>query len=548
MTEHRKVPRSWEPNPDRLVEAENLKVKLGEEYEPFMRATFDVDRHALGHALLADLKVSQMVTTNYDPCLELALDSIHGEQNYSVLTRSLPVGGKPWLLKLHGDIRRPSSLVLTQSDYERLKGEGAALHGVVQSLMLTSHLVFVGFSLTDLDFAALAEEVRLVRSSSDDAQSGPLPPSGTALALCEEALGSVDQIRALAMSGEGDVASAARTLEVFLDRLSWRAMKNDNLAAEYLLDSRYYEGASEDDKTLREALGNFESALSDAARRSSGWNRVEQTLTDLGFRREDDDPPTSLHGSPARVADRRGHAPTLEGGIATNSRAIAGLDVANARALALEIARCPLLALAVKDPAHKCHKVVMVQPVQLPARQVPEAWAGALLTARIVFVSSNPSISVAKLGSDPLTAEAYPTGANSDDEIAEFVLRRFDPSVTPKPYVLEDRHLQLDGEYPKHTTRFWTSIRARATELLEHPADPNADYVLTEVVHCKSLDEIGVAKASTTCADLYLDRILDLTPATVLVVVGSLAHQRLRKRLDLPQPPYNVRRVVGGRE
>ena len=145
MAQHPKIPRSWVLNPDRLIEAEDLKERLGEEYEPFMRATFDVDRHALGHALLADLKVSQMVTTNYDPCLELALDSIHGEQNYSVLTRSLPVGGRPWLLKLHGDIRRPGSLVLTQSDYDRLKGEGAALHGVVQSLMLTSHLLFVGF-------------------------------------------------------------------------------------------------------------------------------------------------------------------------------------------------------------------------------------------------------------------------------------------------------------------------------------------------------------------------------------------------------------------
>lgn len=179
---------------------------------------------------------------------------------------------------------------------------------------------------------------------------------------------------------------------------------------------------------------------------------------------------------------------------------------------------------------------------------MPEAWAGALSTARIVFVSSNPSLSVATPGADPLTAEAYPTSASSDDTIAEFVLRRFDPSVTPKPYVLEDHHLQLDGKYPKHTTKFWTSIRARATELLEHPADPNADFVLTEVVHCKSTAETGVAKASPTCADLYLDRILELTPATVLVVVGSQAHQRLRDRLDLPQPPYNVRRVVGGRE
>lgn len=89
------------------------------------------------------------------------------------------------------------------------------------------------------------------------------------------------------MSWEVDIASSARTLEVFLDRLSWRAMKNDSLAAENPLDKRYYEGAAEDDKALREALEDFESALPDAARSSSRWNRVEQTLADLGFRREE---------------------------------------------------------------------------------------------------------------------------------------------------------------------------------------------------------------------------------------------------------------------
>jgi hypothetical protein len=224
------------------------------------------------------------------------------------------------------------------------------------------------------------------------------------------------------------------------------------------------------------------------------------------------------------------------------------LDVANARSLALGIARCPLLALAAEQPQHPCHDVVAVQPVAPPARQVPEAWAGALLTARIVFVSSNPSISVAKPGSAPLTSEAYPTGASSDDTIAEFLLQRFDPTVKPKPFVVDDKHLQLDGEYAKVKTRFWTSIRARATELLEYAADPNADYVLTEVVHCKSKGEEGVAKASPTCAERYLDRIMKLTPATVLVVVGSKADERLRDRLNLPQPPYNVRRVVGGRQ
>jgi len=552
MAERAEVPYIRRPDSDLRTDAEQLKDKLGEEYDPFMREIFDVNRHALGHALLADLKISQMVTTNYDPCLELALDSIHEEQSYQVLTRNLPLGGRPWLLKLHGDIRRPGSLVLTRSDYEWLDSQGAALYGVVQSLMLTSHLLFVGFSLTDHDFMKLAEEVRTVRSASDEAQAGRLPPSGTALALHPDALDSrvwADQLQIVAMTPDPDVRSAARILELFLDRLSWRSMKDDSLAAEYLLDRRYYEGASGDDTALREALERFENDVSEAARRSSGWSRVEQVLNDLGRSRRWSERNVGDAGDrTSRVVQRETAARAVDRGMSPDPRAWVGQKVATARALAVEIARCPLLTLATEQAKHPCHDVVAVQPVAEPARQVPEAWAGALLTARIVFVSSNPSIAVAQPGSDPLTAEAYPTGAESDDKIAEFLMRRFDPTVKPKPFVMDDKHLQLDGEYHEDKTKFWTSIRARATELLEYPADPSADYVLTEVVHCKSKAQKGVAKASVTCADLYLDRILDLTPATVLVVVGSQAHQRLKGRLDLPQPPYNVLRVVGGRE
>jgi hypothetical protein len=35
-----------------------------------------VSRHAVGNAPLAGLRVKQMVTTNFDPCLELALETV----------------------------------------------------------------------------------------------------------------------------------------------------------------------------------------------------------------------------------------------------------------------------------------------------------------------------------------------------------------------------------------------------------------------------------------------------------------------------------------
>ena len=217
-------------------------------------------------------------------------------------------------------------------------------------------------------------------------------------------------------------------------------------------------------------------------------------------------------------------------------------------ALAIEIARCPLVTQAVTDAAHPCRDIVSVQRGPESQRQVPEGWAGALATARVLFVSSNPSISEPVPGEGPESVEAYPVAAESDDTIGEFITRRFDAAVRPHPFVLNNKHLRRDGTYAQHTTRFWSAINARAKELLGQSAHPNVNYAMTEVVHCKSKSQIGVPKAAATCAGRYLDPILRLSAAAVVVVVGREAHQQLAPMLDLPDPVYVVSRQLGGTE
>jgi hypothetical protein len=70
-------------------------------------------------------------------------------------------------------------------------------------------------------------------------------------------------------------------------------------------------------------------------------------------------------------------------------------------------------------------------------------------------------------------------------------------------------------------------VRHRASELLQHPADPSTDYAMTEVVHCKSKGERGVAAAAMTCVDRHMDSILQLSQADLLVVLGKSARQLL---------------------
>jgi hypothetical protein len=208
------------------------------------------------------------------------------------------------------------------------------------------------------------------------------------------------------------------------------------------------------------------------------------------------------------------------------------------RALLLKIARCPLIPEAIRDAGHPCHQVVAVQAGADARRQVPEGWAGNLRAARIVFLSSNPAISLPAPGHPPETAEAYPAAGSADEHIAQYLGRRFEQAVVPRPFVWDGRHLQLDGQYAAKPTHFWVSMHSRAVEILGPEADPSLNYVMTEVVHCKSKGEYGVASASPTCADRYLDAIFSLTAAPIGVVAGRRAHAMLAVRFpDLPSRP-----------
>jgi hypothetical protein len=114
-----------------------------------------IERPSLLHQLLASLPAEQAVTTNYDEGLELS---------FAAAGRPLPVlpqaEATRWLLKLHGSVDRPGSIVLSRDDYLRWEEHGAAFGAVVQALLLTRHLLFVGYGLGDDNLHRLMHGVR----------------------------------------------------------------------------------------------------------------------------------------------------------------------------------------------------------------------------------------------------------------------------------------------------------------------------------------------------------------------------------------------------
>lgn len=109
-------------------------------------------RYSMAHSLLTSLPVHEIITTNYDTLLQDAWTATRDRTKVSVLPHSPVQESSKWLLHLHGSVKHPEDIVLTRKSYIRYTMRNAALGGMVHSTMMTKHLLYLGFSLTDDNF------------------------------------------------------------------------------------------------------------------------------------------------------------------------------------------------------------------------------------------------------------------------------------------------------------------------------------------------------------------------------------------------------------
>jgi hypothetical protein len=273
-----------------------LARELGaEELAAFVEERFGPGPYALAHALIADLPVQEFVTTNYDPLVELAAGDI-GRQ-VTVLPHDEARPGAPWLLKLHGDAAHPESVVLTREEYLRFGNTGAALAGVLHSLLLTRHVLFVGTSMLDDDLIRIAHQVRTALQTQG---SGTARRTGTVLALQEDPARArlwERDVETVAMGpADASPAEAARRLEVLLDLIGCLSTPPTG----YLLDPAYRGLLNEEERVLAEALAGVAAALPGDASSTVG-QEVAGLLRRLGHGRCDadgEDPPADVATRP----------------------------------------------------------------------------------------------------------------------------------------------------------------------------------------------------------------------------------------------------------
>lgn len=245
-------------------------------------AIFSEGRPSLTHTLLASLPVNEFATTNYDQLFERACAAIH--RPVAVLPYESARAHPRWLLKLHGCISQPNDIVLTRDDYHRYSEHRAALTGIMQALLVTRHILLVGFSLTDDNFLRLVYDVRqAIGSRTADARDAS--GFGTALFLGPQAFLTElweGDVRMLPMLDRVESAAtrpeAARRLEMFLDLVTMFATSS----AEHLLDPTFAGMLTDDERAIRDAVAHLVASVPESARGSAAWGRIARFLAGLG--------------------------------------------------------------------------------------------------------------------------------------------------------------------------------------------------------------------------------------------------------------------------
>ncbi len=148
-----------------LKVADFCKEQLGAAYHQFLTERLRGDKGLVPptHEELMHLPFSAWVTTNYDKLLERAYFEVKKgfpktltHKDTDTLGRLLFDAG-PFILKAHGDIDRPETVVLTSRDYSEIIHANPAFNEIFTGLLLTKALFFVGYSLSDPDFRLLMD-------------------------------------------------------------------------------------------------------------------------------------------------------------------------------------------------------------------------------------------------------------------------------------------------------------------------------------------------------------------------------------------------------
>jgi SIR2-like domain len=242
-------------------------------------------QYALQHALMATLNADAVVTTNYDNLLELAARAA-GKRVAVLPYEELARDDDVFVVKMHGDIDRPDSIVLTEHDYATYNESRQAVAGIVQSLLITKHMLLVGFGCQDPNMQSILDTVKRATDSCSDNKAAA-PVRGTTIQLIGSRRLEAElhpQIRVAAMHPEpepgaaepANFGAAARLVEVFLDAVaSYTATSND-----YLCAPMFSSLLSPEDVIVRDAIIQCVTSIPESARTTHSFATLRALIVE----------------------------------------------------------------------------------------------------------------------------------------------------------------------------------------------------------------------------------------------------------------------------
>ncbi|WP_081637211.1 SIR2 family protein [Gordonia terrae] len=212
-----------------LDQAELVSLRLGDNLGgEIAQIVSRAKRVSLAHSLLAGLRCREVVTTNYDELYEDAVEAT-GELRPTVIPWEAVQPRRPWVLKMHGEVGRPESVVLTRRSFVRYDANSRPAGSLLQALMMTRHVLVVGTSMSDDNVIRLAIEVDDFLKSDHS--------FGTFIDVAESPARAElwnTRFRWLHCDADGMVARV-RAMEIFLDAVAMYAAQDES----WLLDERF---------------------------------------------------------------------------------------------------------------------------------------------------------------------------------------------------------------------------------------------------------------------------------------------------------------------
>jgi len=212
---------------DELIEKELLldaaEIIFADVAQPerrrFFQAEFAEPRYKVSeyHSIIQKINPKIAITTNYDQLYEQQCGALIAGQGYSVRKYTdkkilNDIRSKDNLIiKAHGCVTDTEALILTRSDYFKIKKDHAQFYTVLDSLITINTVLFLGCSMSDPDIQLILENTNI--SAYSDHPHYAVLPTGRHRAL-KKAMENSYNIRVLeyALDSTGGHSELLRSL------------------------------------------------------------------------------------------------------------------------------------------------------------------------------------------------------------------------------------------------------------------------------------------------------------------------------------------------